>query len=191
MQEDADRSLITKISQGDQESFLSLVALYKERALRIAYHHVGSWEDAEEIAQDAFVRVFRNAKTFKGNAKFSTWFYRILVNRCYDQFRKRKIKKAPLRQTDSGEIIDPLMEIPGSDSPERNVLNEEKKRIIDIAVEQLPEQQKTVFILHYFEGNKLTEIAGILKTSEGSVKTNLYRAREKLRDSLKEIKNEQ
>jgi len=186
MQTEVDHDLIRKIAKGDKESFGSLIALYQDKALRLAYLHTSSWEDAEEIAQDAFIKVFRKIKSFKQEAKFSTWFYRILINQCYDHLRKRRIRKAESLIHEGKDLTE---NIRGTENPKQDVLNAELGEAIDMAVSALPKQQRTIFILHYIEGNKLDEIAGILKMSTGGVKANLYQAREKLKVALKEREN--
>jgi len=184
MTEDVDKALIAQITREDKSSFASLVERYQERALKVAYFHTFNWQDAEEVAQDAFVKVFKKIHTFKGEAKFSTWFYRILINQCYDFLRKHKMRKVFEWTNKEEGLPDPLLNIKEKGDPRASLLNDEMKSFIDHAVMRLPKQQKTVFIFHYLRGKKLSEIAVILKMSEGGVKANLFQAREKLKASL-------
>ena len=179
------KSLLKKIAGGDKEGFVTFVALYQKDVLRIAYYHVGNWQDAEDIAQNAFIRVFRNAKKFIGTAKVSTWLFRIVVNLCHDFHRKKKwtkwysLSQDPDSNTAPIEVYDPM-------GPRDEIKNKEIMNAIDTCVEALPKQQKTVFYLHYIEGKKLSEIAEILDRTEGNVKANLFQARKKIKESLKE-----
>jgi len=178
-----DANLLENVKKGDKESFASLIALYQDWALRMAYLHVSNWQDAEEIAQDAFVKVFKKIDTFKGESKFSSWLYRILINQCYSHLRKVRTKR--MMGFWGKPDQDPVEQVRAKGDPGKSAMNQELKEALDQAISKLPPRQKTVFILHYLDGRKLNEIAEILKTAEGSVKANLFQARQKLKTVLK------
>lgn len=183
MEESQINQLLREVARGNKKSMNSLVLLYQEKALKIAYYHVGFWEDAEEIAQDAFIRVFKGVKKFQGKAKFSTWFYRILINLCHDYHRKKKRKTfVSLSETEKEGL--PATEIVDEKNPRDALVSQENMEALQEAIKTLPPQQKTVFCLHYFEEQKLSEIAEVLGTSEGNIKANLFQARDKLKKIL-------
>ena len=179
--------LVEKARSGDVESFSALVELYQQRAVHSANALVGNLEDARDAAQEAFVKAYENLDQFKGDSKFYTWFYRILVNYCKDFLRKKKS-----RQTfsfwfgkEEDESMDPMMNVPDkAASPSEQLVNRELGTEVSKAMDKLPFRQKSVFVLRYLEGLSMNEIADTLHISVGAVKANLWQAGQKMRHFL-------
>jgi RNA polymerase sigma-70 factor, ECF subfamily len=194
---DLDQQLIEKIKNGDQAAFGLLLEKYQQRAYYFCLHLVSRPEDAEDLAQEGFVRVFKNIRTFRGTASFQTWFYQILLNLCRSYHRHRylvnrftfnfaRIDEEDEEMGRSLETSLPDQNLDGD--PQRLIDNEELKQLLEKALQTLPRQQKEIFALKHFEELKINEIAGITGLAEGTVKTHLFRAVQHLRETLKEFK---
>ncbi len=186
--ENQERKLTVRAREGDVQAFGALVALYQERSIRLAYSLLGNWEDSRDAAQEAFVKAYQALKSFKSESLFSTWFYRILVNHCRDFQRRRKVR-SHLAQDITGfageDETPPENRIPSvSPDPLARTLDRELETRIREDLKTLPERQRTVFSLRYFDGMTLHEIAQTLMISEGAVKAHLWQAGEKMKSRL-------
>ncbi len=184
---DLEKMLIKKSQSGDVESFELLICSYDKRAYNIAYRVMGNEEDAKDMAQEAMIRVFRALRDFKGQSAFSTWLYRIVMNVCLDELRKRKNERyVPLEstiQTDSGEIH---MEICSDmETPEVVYERIEQGELIKKAINELSDDYKSVIVLRDIQGFSYEEISEVLRCSLGTVKSRINRARTMLRNRLK------
>ncbi len=175
---------------GSTKAFSALVALYEERSIRMAYSLLGNWEDARDNAQEAFVKAYQALPRFKAESRFSTWFYRILVNQCRDFQRKKNVRvhlSAAVPQAEGEETSSLEEKIPSrSPDPLSDLMNRELEKRIRSDLQQLPERQRVVFSLRYFDGLTLQEIADALNITEGAVKANLWQAGEKMKARLSE-----
>ncbi len=182
---------IDKARGGDTGSFSALVELYQARAVHAAYSLVGNFEDARDLAQEAFVKAYEKLDGFQSQSRFYTWFYRILVNTCKDFLRKQKFRRAFsfwLGPEDEGEETDPLQNVADrSENAYQALENRDLGRVVNEALEGLPFQQKSVFALRYLEGQSLEEISQALEISVGAVKAHLWHACEKMRTRLKGV----
>jgi len=170
--------LIAEARRGDLAAFSALVEKYQERALHVACSFLGNWEDARDVAQEAFVKAYENLASFKEESRFYTWFYRVLVNHCKDFLRRKKGRR---EESDP----DPLDRATSSaPNPREQVIHQELAAEIYIALDGLPFQQRNAFTLRYLEGMSLEEIAGTLNLSLGAVKAHLWQAAQKMRKRL-------
>lgn len=182
--------LADRAREGDVQAFGALVVLYQERSIRLAFSLLGNWEDARDAAQEGFVKAYQSLRSFRGESLFSTWFYRILVNHCRDYQRKRKVRQhlsceRPAFDEQEPGLSEPEGRIADSGpGPLQASLNRELEERIRRDLAGLPERQRTVFALRYFEGMTLNEIACTLAISEGAVKANLWQAGEKMKSRL-------
>jgi len=178
--------LIKKIKQGSQESFRELVDAYKEMVFRICYGFVKSKEDAEDITQDVFFAIYKNIKGFKIESKISTWIYRIAVNLSLNHIRRRKFSRIFSRISLREENDSEMAEIPASRdfSADFKVITDEKKKIINKALNRLPSNQRTAFTLCNIEGFTYEEIAEIMGCSTSAVESRIHRAKINLQKSL-------
>ena len=184
-----DGPLIRRLKRGDEDAFTELVNLYKRRAFSVAYRILNNIEDAKEISQEAFVRVYRSIDRFREDSNFYTWFYRILVNLCMDAKKKKGIASVPFsffRRNDGSDnqIVETWSGNTKMDGPLDSLLNKELNDKITAAIDALPEKQRTVFILRNYEAMSLKDIAESMHCAEGTVKSHLSRAVRGLRGQL-------
>jgi RNA polymerase sigma factor (sigma-70 family) len=172
--------LIQLIAQGDKIAFKQLYALYSNKVYVIALHYLQNIHNAEEVTQDVFVSIFKNANSFKGKSSINTWVYRIAVNASLN-FLKRKSKRAFFSLEEYSK------EIPNFDHPGVVEENRENAAIMYQAINSLPETQKTAFILGFIEEKPRQEIADIMETSLKAVESLLQRAKVSLKSKLEKM----
>jgi RNA polymerase sigma-70 factor (ECF subfamily) len=179
-----DEQLIERIRQGDVRRFADLVDRHKDRALTVAVRLLRRREDAEEAVQDAFVRAFRALADFRGDSKFSTWFYRILYNTCMT--RIRRAGEAPGISLDDPEAGLSMVGLATeADDPLESLDRAETRAIIAEEMSRLPERFRVPVTLFYVNDMSYEEIAEVLDAPVGTVKTNLFRGRVALRDRVR------
>lgn len=185
--------LIKEAQTGNKDAFEVLVKKYDRKVLTLALRYTRSEEDAKDIYQEVFIRVYRSLPKFEFKSEFSTWLFRIATNVCLTH-----IERTGKHQTvDALENIDPDdeesapgLQITSNDlNPEQNLRNMELKAGIQKAVEQLTGKQKLVFTMKHFEGYKLREIADITGLNEGTVKRYLFDATIKMKNALRHFYN--
>jgi RNA polymerase sigma-70 factor, ECF subfamily len=186
-----DARLIRSAQEGNTAAFEELVRLYDRAVLRLAVHLTGSPEDGQDIYQEAFLRAYINLARFRFECSFYTWIYRIVTNLCLDHLRKKYSRARDLTTTLSpeGEEEDVLDRVPDqrpSASPERSLDGRELRRTIVRALGRLSPRERMVFELRHYHGMRLRTVAGILNTTEGTIKNTLFRATHKLRTQLAE-----
>jgi RNA polymerase sigma-70 factor (ECF subfamily) len=179
MEQKDDIYYIEKVKAGQTNYFSYIVERYQDIVFSIALKVLRNREDAEEIAQESFIKAYKSLHTFKGTAKFSTWLYRITYNNCISEVRKRKIH---FTSTEDVEIKDETIELNFDGIPEEN-----RSRCIKEAMDKLPEEEYTLILLYYFEEQSIEEISKVTKLSESNTKVKLYRARKKLHTILSEM----
>jgi len=186
----SDETLVEKSQQGDYLSFQELVKRHEKKIYNLAYKIMGNKEDASDVLQETFLQAFRKIPGFKSKAKFSTWLYRIAVNICLMRKRRQKKMKTvsldvPILTKQEDEIRRELRD-DWSKSPLASLESEEVKRALSDAIDSLPEEYRTVFLLRGVNGFSNEEVANALKISLPAVKSRLHRARLFLRDKLSE-----
>jgi RNA polymerase sigma-70 factor (ECF subfamily) len=184
----SDEILVKKSQEGDYLSFEELVKRYEKKIYNLAYRIMGNKEDASDVLQETFLQAFRKLSSFKSKAKFSTWLYRIAVNICL--MRKRKEKRTETVSLDLPILTEKEEEIKRevrddwSTSPLATLENKEVKETLSKAIDLLPEEYRTVFLLRGLNGLSNQEVAKVLGISLSAVKSRLHRARLFLRDRL-------
>src|SRR5436309_7248021 len=184
-----DSMLIRRAQQGDTAAFEELVRLYDRSVLRLAVHLTGSQEDGQDIYQEAFLRAYINLARFRFECSFYTWIYRIVTNLCLDHLRKKHSRGRDLTTAMSpdGEeeaVLDRMPDHRPAFSPERSLQGRELRESIVRALRQLSPRERMVFELKHYHGMRLRTVAGILNTTEGTIKNTLFRATHKLRGEL-------
>jgi RNA polymerase sigma-70 factor (ECF subfamily) len=180
-----DEDLIKKSQQGDQKAFEQLIIKYEKKVYTIAYRMMGNHEDASDLAQEAFIKVFRSIKSFRGEASFSTWLYHVVANVCRDQLRKQKVKVSSLDESVSYEGEKLEKQLQDSDkSPEEKLEENELKAYLQRLINQLPDEYRLVLVLRELMDFSYEEIAGELNITMGTVKSRLNRARTMLKNKL-------
>ncbi|HTG70354.1 MAG TPA: RNA polymerase sigma factor SigW [Candidatus Udaeobacter sp.] len=171
--------------KGDQQAFAELVDLYQDKLFHMAYRMLNSRQEAEDVVQDTFLRVYKNLDRYDDTLKFSTWIYRIATNLCIDRLRKRKPTYSLDAESSGHEGLDGYSMIPSDNrTPESELLLTDTQRIIHAAIAALPPKYKTVMTLRYMQDLSLQEIGDVLDMPVTTIKTRVHRGREFLRKKL-------
>ena len=175
-----EHKLVALIRRGDTKAFNPLVRKYQPRLYRRILGRIKNEETAKDLTQETWLKAFRGINTFRGDAAFSSWIYRIAENVCIDFFRKQKIANSiePLHTVDEHLITDTHPD------PSERLQTQELRQILHKALEYLTQSRKEVFLLYYVQDLSIKTIAKRLKRSEGTVKTHLRNARLQLREHL-------
>jgi RNA polymerase sigma-70 factor (ECF subfamily) len=183
--EDAeDIRLMGLVSAGDDRAFEALVERHQRLVVGTVGRMLGTNSDAEDIAQQVFVRVWKSAKRYEPRAKFTTWLLKITRNLVFNELRRRSRHPAVPLQSETAEEERPLRD-DRAIAPDASLLDEELQKAVDAAIAQLPETQRMAVILRRYEELSYEEIAETLEQSVSAVKSLLFRARTELRESLK------
>ncbi|WP_301108573.1 RNA polymerase sigma factor SigW [Sporosarcina sp.] len=181
--------LITKrvkeVLDGNQEAFEEIVIHFQHRLYQVCYRMLNNAAEAEDIAQEAFVRAYVNLETYDQKRKFSTWLYRIATNLCIDRIRKKKPDYHLDAEVPGTQGLDMYSQIAADQRlPEEEVEKMQMQERIQYEVNRLPDKYRTIIILRYMEDLQLQEIADILEMPLGTVKTRVHRGREALRQQM-------
>ena len=185
--EPSDNELISRALHGEVVAFEQLVRRYDRRVLSIASMHTRNVEDAQDIYQEVFLRVYRGLPGFRFKSQFSTWLYRVVVNVCLSHHRKAgKVEHVSLDDMYEGQEMTQAAEATTAHgrNPEKVYRDLEISMDVENALATLPAQQRLVFVLKHFEALKLREIADMMDCAEGTVKKYLFLATRKLRAQL-------
>ena len=181
-------ALIRAAQTGDQVAFEQLVRAYDQSVLKLAMNLLRSNEDAADVYQEAFLRVYKNLQSFRFDCSFHTWLYRIVTNLCLDHLRKRKVRKeeASVVQTADGMMdrLDTLTEDRADGDPQRKLLTGELREKIQKILGELTPRERMVFEMRHYQGMRLRAIGEVLGTTEEAAKNCLFRATQKMRLAL-------
>lgn len=184
-----DEALMGQLSAGSHEAFDELVARYQSQVLTFCYAFMRNREAAEDVTQEAFLRVFRNSKRYQPVAKFTTWLYKIAANLCINELKKGKLRQNLSLDEPAGEdpegtkIIERVAS--GNSSPLTEAERHEAQHLIGKAIDHLPDDQRTTLILVEYHHMQYQEIAEVLGVTVSAIKMRVKRARETLRETLK------
>lgn len=186
-----EADLIRRAQKGDGDAFALLVEAYDNNVLRIAYNLLRNEDEARDIYQEAFLRVFKNLDHFRFDCAFHTWLYRIVTNLCLDHLRRRKVRKEDYstRQIDSTttNAVERMEEHRASSDPQRHLISKQLGERIRQALESLSPRERMVFELRHYQGMRLRGIGETLGTTEESAKNCLFRATQKMRAALGDL----
>lgn len=182
-----EQTLLEQAREGDAAGFEGLVLAHTPRAVSLAWRLVGNRADAEEIAQEAFIRLYRSLSTFRGESSVATWLHRTVTRLAIDHLRREQLKRKIFFFRRSDEEADPMDVLPDPGaSPQDRVIARETARRLSRALERLSPRQRAVFVLRHQEELPLKEIASLLELEEGTVKAHLHRAVRQLRRELED-----
>lgn len=178
-----ERKLIERASGGDPSAFNRLMETHERRMYAVALRMCANREDAQDCLQEAMLRIYRSISSFKSQSSFATWVYRITMNTCLDELRKKKNKQ--------NTSLDSLLDMGWSpqdetSSPERQTIQEEARQYLHKAIQTLPEDMRSAIVLRDIQGLTYEEIAQALDINVGTIKSRISRGREKLREKLKQ-----
>ncbi|MEO6213304.1 MAG: sigma-70 family RNA polymerase sigma factor [Vicinamibacterales bacterium] len=177
-----DTDLIARAAVGDHSAFQALVERHRSMVYRVAYQFAGNHHDAEDIAQEVFIKVYRSLDRFRQDAQLTSWMYRIVMNACIDHRRRHSpAASAPFGEEAEHKMLNTPEEAPG---PEQTTYGLELGEVLEAEVSRLPQGQRMVFIMRHHQGLKLGVIAGALGLAEGTVKRQLHAAVHRLRRAL-------
>lgn len=189
-----EQALVRKAQAGDRLAFEELVRRYDRDVLRLALNLVHRAEDARDIYQESFLRVYRNLHRFRFECSFYTWLYRIVTNVSLDHLRRctsHREEQAPVSEDAEGttrDFFDRQPELRAGANPEKKLLGRELGKHIQEAMKSLSPRERMVFELKHFQGLRLRAIGDLLGTSEETAKNSLFRATRKLRESLEPLR---
>jgi len=175
-------SIIEQVKEGNKTAFKHLVEEYQKYAFNLAFRVLYNEEDAKDVVQDSFIKIWKNIKSFKTGLKFTTWMYKIVINTAIDKQKSLRMSKA----IELDEISNSILAIE-RDGPEARLNNDQLGKVIEQITSALPEKQRLVFILRDLQGMDPHEVENVLDLTETSVKSNLYHARQVVRLKLEKF----
>ena len=176
-----EQQAVQQAMQGDAQAFEQLMRAHEGRMYAVSLRMCGNREDALDCTQEAMLRIYRAIKTFKGQSSFATWVYRITMNTCLDELRRRKVRVSSSLDALLDTGFSPTDE---DDTPERHAMASEQRRGLEQAIAALPEDMRSAIVLRDVQGFTYEEIATILSANVGTIKSRISRGREKLRETL-------
>lgn len=186
--EDIVKRVVKKVKKGDKQAYSQLVDLYKQKVYQICFRMVGSTHEAEDLAQEAFIKAYINIDSYDTDKKFSSWLYRIATNLTIDRLRKKKpdfYLDAEITGTDGLTMYTQLAS--NGKLPDDRVVELEMQETVQTAILRLPAKYRSAVSLKYFDDLSLKEISEILDIPVATVKTRIYRGREALRKYLRDV----
>jgi len=180
-----DIRIVAQVISGDVEAFSTLVLRYQERVYQTIYSMVGDRDEADDLAQEVFVKALRSLHLFRGQSQFYTWLYRIAVNRCLDHLKARRLR-VYVREND-GEVDAAVLnaKIPVGKETDQEASQNEMQAILEMALSNIPEEYRIAFVLREIDDLTYEEISEVLGCSVGTVKSRLFRARNRLQVLLR------
>ncbi|SEL81323.1 RNA polymerase, sigma subunit, ECF family [Aquimarina amphilecti] len=180
MNHQSDQYYIKQVLEGDANAFSTLVERYQNLVYTVIYRMVRNKEEAEEVAQDTFIKAYRSLSNYRGEAKFSTWLYTIAYRKSLDAIKtkKRFVATELIEEISEGEVTN-------VNDALSYLQDKERKQIISDSILKLPEEEAAIITLYYFEEKSVKEIKDIIGLTEDNIKIKLYRSRKKLYSILK------
>ncbi len=179
-----DFTLIRSIQAGDHQAFESLVQRYQRQVANLIYLTMGNRDDVDDIAQEVFIRVYRSLPKFKFDASFFSWLYRITMNLCIDEIRKRKIRRVLSLDYLTEDTLEKSRKSKDHTMASDSVLTEEKRQVIQSALQRLTPEHREVLVLREYQDLSYNEIAETLGLRLEAVKSRIFRARMELKNFL-------
>ena len=185
--EGMEAAAVAQVLAGDRDAFRALVDAHSRSIFNLAYRMTGNQEDADEVVQETFLRAYKNLDKFELRSKFSTWVYRIAVNRCLDMLEKKKIT-GDYTISDDPDPEEHTVQVASTEAgPERQLLSREANEKIATAMKLLTPTERIAFTLRHMEGQSIEEISKTLKVKENAAKNTIFRAVKKLRINLEPL----
>ncbi len=187
--EESDLVLVKRVQRGDKTAFDLLVRKYQHKVVKLVLRYVRNPAEAEDIAQEAFIKAYRALPQFRGDSAFYTWMYRIAINTAKNSLASRD--RSPIRYdldlTDPEESHSVQSKLQDPDTPEGMALTEEIRLIVNSAIDALPEELKTAIVLRELDGLSYEEISAAMECPVGTVRSRIFRAREAIDKRLREV----
>ena len=185
--EQLDEDLVMRVQQGDKSAFDLLVIKYQHKIVQLVNRYIKDPSEAQDVAQESFIKAYRALPDFRGEAAFYTWLYRIAINTAKNHLASRTRRYFNYHvDIQDAEDIESAPQLQGMETPERQLLNQEIVDTIHSTIEKLPEEMRTAIMLREFEDMSYEEIANITEMPLGTIKTRIFRARSILKEMLTE-----
>jgi len=182
-----ENDIVRELQRGNTEKFAKLVDIYKNKVFAFAYKFTNDYNEAQDLSQEIFIKIYNNISKFRFESSISTWIYKIATNMCIDYKRKKKKEILNFNEELSQEGSLSIQLNSRDNSPEEIIISDEKQREVHKVIYNLPDIYKTVIMMYHFNELSYKEISTALSISEKTVETRLYRARRLLRDELSKI----
>ena len=183
--EQLDEDLVLRVQQGDKSAFDFLVIKYQHKIIQLVNRYVKDPSEAQDVAQEAFIKAYRALGNFRGDSAFYTWLYRIAINTAKNYLVSRSRRSSDYQvDVQDAEAIENAPQLQGMETPERLLLNQEIIDTIQEAIDKLPEDMRTAIMLREFEGMSYEEIAETMECPVGTVRSRIFRAREAIDNKL-------
>jgi RNA polymerase sigma-70 factor (ECF subfamily) len=183
--EQLDEDLVLRVQQGDKSAFDLLVIKYQHKIIQLVNRYVKDPSEAQDVAQEAFIKAYRALGNFRGDSAFYTWLYRIAINTAKNYLVSRSRRSSDYQvDVQDAEAIENAPQLQGMETPERLLLNQEIIDTIKTAIDKLPEEMRTAIMLREFEGMSYEEIAAAMDCPVGTVRSRIFRAREAIDNKL-------
>jgi RNA polymerase sigma-70 factor, ECF subfamily len=185
----SDLSLVRRVQDGDRSAYDLLVLKYQHKVVKLVMRYLGDAADAEDVAQEAFIKAYRALPQFRGDSAFYTWLYRIAINTAKNALaaRNRNPVTYDLDVQGSDEAAEMIGKLRDPETPEGLALTEEIRNIVNAAIGELPEDLRTAIVLRELEGMSYEEIASAMDCPVGTVRSRIFRAREAIDRKLREV----
>jgi RNA polymerase sigma-70 factor (ECF subfamily) len=183
--EQLDEDLVLRVQQGDRSAFDLLVIKYQHKIIQLVNRYVKDQSEAQDVAQEAFIKAYRALGNFRGDSAFYTWLYRIAINTAKNYLVSRSRRSSDYQvDVQDAEAIENAPQLQGMETPERLLLNQEIIDTIKTAIDKLPDEMRTAIMLREFEGMSYEEIAEAMDCPVGTVRSRIFRAREAIDNKL-------
>jgi len=183
--EQLDEDLVLRVQHGDKSAFDFLVIKYQHKIIQLVNRYVKDPSEAQDVAQEAFIKAYRALGNFRGDSAFYTWLYRIAINTAKNYLVSRSRRSSDYQvDIQDAEALENAPQLQGMDTPERQLLNQEIIDTIKTAIDKLPEEMRTAIMLREFEGMSYEEIAEAMDCPVGTVRSRIFRAREAIDNKL-------
>ena len=183
--EQLDEDLVLRVQQGDKSAFDLLVIKYQHKIIQLVNRYVKDPSEAQDVAQEAFIKAYRALGNFRGDSAFYTWLYRIAINTAKNYLVSRSRRSSDYQvDIQDAEALENAPQLQGMETPERLLLNQEIIDTIKTAIDKLPEEMRTAIMLREFEGMSYEEIAEAMDCPVGTVRSRIFRAREAIDNKL-------
>jgi RNA polymerase sigma-70 factor, ECF subfamily len=180
-----DEDLVLRVQQGDKSAFDLLVIKYQHKIIQLVNRYVKDPSEAQDVAQEAFIKAYRALGNFRGDSAFYTWLYRIAINTAKNYLVSRSRRSSDYQvDIQDAEALENAPQLQGMETPERLLLNQEIIDTIKTAIDKLPEEMRTAIMLREFEGMSYEEIAEAMDCPVGTVRSRIFRAREAIDNKL-------
>jgi RNA polymerase sigma-70 factor (ECF subfamily) len=186
--EQLDEELVLRVQQGDKKAYDLLVIKYQNKIIQLVNRYLKDPSEAQDVAQEAFIKAYRALDSFRGDSAFYTWLYRIAINTAKNYLISRA-KRSSNGDVDiqDAEVFENALQLHGMDTPEKLLINQEILEAIKSAIDGLPEEMRTAIMLREFDGMSYDDIAEVMDCPVGTVRSRLFRAREAIDQKLKPL----